>query len=138
MTRHFTHILLLGLAVLFAGCMTRRTSELFAYEIMRGVAGDASEIPFWTQQFESDMHRWPRDLTELRAFVSKRSKGRLTMAYYDRVSFQDQPDGRLRVCCFHGETAGMQYTFLTEKQRELERQRLGAAEPNQHLQATPR
>ena len=92
---------------------------------MRETVGDRSEIPFWTEQFQSEKNRWPEDFKELRNFVIKKSHGRLMLKYYDDVSFEELSDGRLNVRCFHGGRLAIEYILLPEAQRKRARETNG-------------
>src|SRR6266481_7902836 len=96
----------LVLAATSAFALTGCISDKAAREIAEGLASPfnslatqlsgAQDLVYATGAFWRKNERWPKDYTELSAFVQA-SDGLLVLGQYDRVDFVEQPEGGLEV-----------------------------------------
>src|SRR4051812_5812152 len=105
------------LAAASTGCYYKRTGDLVAYELVRRTAGGEAEIPFWTEDFENNVHKWPRNLDELRSYVKNKSSGQLALTYYQDATFEELSNGHVRVRCFRKDDEPIDFKLMTQAQR---------------------
>ncbi len=80
--------------------MTRRDATNLSYALLTQVAGDAVDVPFWTDVFLEKKGRLPNDYPELQHFAVQYFRGTLHMKPYDRVDLALLPSGMRQIVCY--------------------------------------
>lgn len=99
-------VLLIVAAGLSSGCTSDKKGNRFDSALIHRLSPEKKDVPYWVDRFWELKGRLPRDYSELAAYVSKRTNGKVQLEEHPRVDFKLLSTGQ-RQADFYSVTNGV-------------------------------